>query len=298
VAAVADVECRSGGGRVRLRAGELVEEGAAIPVPGTVVEVRDLFAHTPARLKFLKSEATETAACVKTVQSYALLYPEVRFELTVDGRSTLRTNGDGDARAAAAAVLGAAVAADLLVVDEDGVRGLVSQPRLSRGSRDGILLAVNRRPASSRSLLYAVEECYVGSLEKGRHPVAVLDLGVDPQAVDVNVHPAKREVRFHAERPLFATLQRSVRAALTGSRPYRLAAPVAAAATARDWRSPRVHDAPATLAPPGPPAPAPAAAPPDSPLRPLGQVMDGYLVAESEDGVVGVDHHPAPQPVQ
>jgi DNA mismatch repair protein MutL len=293
VAAVADIECRSGGGRVRLRAGEVIEEGAAIPVPGTVVEVRDLFANTPARLKFLKSEATETAACVRTVHTYALLYPEVRFELTVEGRSTMRTSGDGDARAAAAAVLGAAVAAELLSVEGDGVRGLVSQPRLSRGNRDAILLAVNRRPAASRSLLYAVEECYLGSLEKGRHPVVVLDLGVDPQAVDVNVHPAKREVRFHAERALFADVQRAVRAALTGSQPYRLAA-VPAAATAHEWRNPRVHDAPATLAPAVPSSsPAPAAPAFDSPLRPLGQVDDGYLVAESAEGVVLVDQHAA-----
>jgi DNA mismatch repair protein MutL len=293
VAAVSDVECRSGGGRVRLRGGEVVEDGVAIPVPGTVVEVRDLFANTPARLKFLRSEATETAACVRIVQSYALLYPEVRFELTVEGRSALRTSGDGDARAAAAAVLGAAVAAELMAVADDGVRGLVSQPRLSRGNRDAILLAVNRRPATSRSLLYAVEECYLGSLERGRHPVAVLDLAVDPHAVDVNVHPAKLEVRFHAERAVFGSVQRAVRAALTGSGPYRLG-PAPAAATVREWHAPRLHDAPAvSRAPAGGPTPAPAGPAFDSPLRPLGQVVEGYLVAESEEGVVLVDQHAA-----
>jgi DNA mismatch repair protein MutL len=293
VAAVADVECRSGGGRVRLRAGEVVEEGAAIPVPGTVVEVRDLFASTPARLKFLKSEATESAACVRTVQSYALLYPEVRFELTVEGRSALRTSGDGDARGAAAAVLGAAVAAELLAVDGDGVHGLVSQPRLSRGNRDAILLAVNRRPAVSRALQFAIEECYLGSLERGRYPVAVLDLAVDPEAVDVNVHPTKREVRFRAERALFADVQRAVRAALTGSAPYQLSATPAAAAAVHEWHTPRLHVAPATIAPPALPAPAPVAGLLESPLRPLGQVMDGYLVAECEEGVVLVDQHAA-----
>jgi len=292
VAAVADVECRSGGGRVRLRAGEVVEEGAAIPVPGTVVEVRDLFANTPARLKFLKSEATESAACVKTVQSYALLYPEIRFELTVEGRSALRTSGDGDTRGAAAAVLGAAVAAELLAVEADGVRGLVSQPRLSRGSRDAILLAVNRRPATSRALLFAVEECYLGSLEKGRYPVAVLDLAVDPEAVDVNVHPTKREVRFRSERALFADVQRAVRGALTGSGPYQLSAPPPAAAAVREWHAPRLHVAAPNL-PPALPAPAPASPAFDSPLRALGQVMDGYLVAECEEGVVLVDQHAA-----
>ena len=290
VAAVSDVECRSGGRRARLRSAKVLEEGAAIPVPGTAVEVRDLFATTPARLKFLKSEATETGACVKTVQSYALLYPEVRFEMAVDGRSALKTPGDGDPRAAAAAVLGAAVAAELLNVEAEGVHGLVSQPRLSRGNRDAILLAVNRRPAASRSLQFAVEECYVGSLERGRYPVAVLDLTVEPGAVDVNVHPAKREVRFHAERALFADVQRAVRTALTGSLPYSLdTTPTPVAGVAREWSAPRLHAASPMV------ATSPAAGSTDraSPMRPLGQVLDGYLVAESAEGVVLVDQHAA-----
>ncbi|HEY7201281.1 MAG TPA: DNA mismatch repair protein MutL, partial [Candidatus Dormibacteraeota bacterium] len=160
------------------------------------------------------------------------------------------------------------------------------------GTRDAILLAVNRRPAASRALLYAIEECYLGSLEKGRYPVAVLNLTVDPHAVDVNVHPAKREVRFHAERVLFADVQRAVRAALTGSSPYRLAPTTPAAAVARDWRAPRLHEVPAAM-PAALPAPAPVAPAFDSPLRPLGQVMEGYLVAEAEDGVVLVDQHAA-----
>jgi DNA mismatch repair protein MutL len=286
VAAVADLECRSGGARVRLRAGELVEEGVAMPVPGTAVEVRDLFANTPARLKFLKSEATEAAACLKAVQAYALLYPEVRFEVSMDGRSALRTSGDGDARAAAAAVLGAAVAAELLEVAGAGVHGLVSQPRLSRGSREAIVLAVNRRPAVSRSLGYAVEECYLGTLEKGRYPVAVLNLEVERHEVDVNVHPTKREVRFHAERMIFVAVQRAVRSALSGSTPYRLEP--SAAQPLREWHAPRLHDAPAPLAA----SPAPVL-PSGSPLRPLGQVIDGYLVAEAGDGIVLVDQHAA-----
>lgn len=290
VAAVSEVECRSGGGRVRLQAGEVAEDGAAIPVPGTAIEVRDLFANTPARLKFLKSEATETAACVRIVQSYALLYPEVRFEMTVESRSALKTRGDGDPRAAAMAVLGAAAGSELLEVEADGIRGLVSQPRLSRGNRDAVLLAVNRRPVASRSLSYAVEECYVGSLERGRHPVAVLDLTVDPHAVDVNVHPAKREVRFHDEREIFATVQRAVRAALTGSRPYRLEpASVGLAGVVREWHTPRLHEAPPGLVA----SPATSAADLALPMRPLGQVLEGYLVAESEEGVVLIDQHAA-----
>ncbi len=283
IAAVAEVECRSSGARVRLRGGEVVEEGTAISVPGTVVEVRDLFSHTPARLKFLKSEAVEQAACLRVLQAYALLYPEVRFEVRLDGRSVLRTSGDGNARAAVAAVWGAAVAAELLEVRADGVRGLVSQPRISRGNRDALLLAVNRRPAVSRTLAFAVEECYQGRLERGRHPLCVLDLELDPAEVDVNVHPTKREVRFRSERTVFAGLQRAVRAALAGSAPYRMA-PVPEPGA---WRAPQLHEAPPPLLAPPPPAPAAVA------LRPLGQVMDGYLVAEGAEGVVLVDQHAA-----
>jgi DNA mismatch repair protein MutL len=299
VAAVADVECRSRGAAIRLRGSQVLERGAAPPVPGTVVEVRDLFAQTPARLKFLKSDATETAACVRVVHSYALLYPEVRFHMTVDGRTALRTPGSGDPRAAVAAVLGPQVAAELREVAGDGTRGMVSEPRLSRRSRDAILLAVNRRPIVSRALSFAVEECYLGSLERGRHPITVLDLALDPQEVDVNVHPAKREVRFRAEGAVFARVQQAVRAALTGSQPYRLAAPASARplqATQPDLNRVSVHE-PRPSYRAGPVAPAPVgarrAAPDDGVLRALGQVQDSYLIAESAEGVVLIDQHAA-----
>jgi DNA mismatch repair protein MutL len=288
IAAVSDLEGRSGGARIRLRTGELAEEGIAMPVPGTVVEVRDLFANTPARLKFLKSPATEAAACVKVIQGLAMLYPEVRFEVVLEGRTVLRTAGRGGLRAAAGAVLGEAVAEELLEVEGEGVRGLASPPSLSRGSRDGILLGVNRRPVSSRALGYAVEECYVGALERGRYPLVVLDLEVPASEVDVNVHPTKREVRFRSDGAVFASLQRGLRAALAGSRPYQLR-PVPAAAPLPQTRSPVLHEAPAPLDAVWPEAPSSR----EGALRPLGQVMAGYLLAEGPSGVVIVDQHAA-----
>jgi DNA mismatch repair protein MutL len=98
-----------------------------------------------------------------------------------------------DRRRAIASIHGPPVAAEMLeMVGMPLVTGMVSQPRMSRGSRDGIVLAVNGRPISSRPLLYALEECYQGRLERGRHPIAVIDIGLDPELVDVNVHPAKR----------------------------------------------------------------------------------------------------------
>jgi DNA mismatch repair protein MutL len=287
IAAVADVECTSSGRRIHLRAGRVLEESQAGPAPGTVLEVRDLFANTPARLKFLKSEATETAACLHVVQQYALLHPELRLRAVVEGRAALQTAGTGLADALAA-VHGAGSAREMLTLDWPAVSGAVSQPKLSRGTREGILLAVNGRPIVSRALGFALDECYRGSLERGRHPVTVIDLAVDPGALDVNVHPAKREVKFREEGAVFTSLQKAVRAALAGSEVPRLAisvpAPAAASAVVRQLN---LHEPGAEIRP----EPAPRAS--SIPLRPLGQVLDGYLVAEGPEGVVLIDQHAA-----
>ncbi|GAC1657881.1 MAG: DNA mismatch repair endonuclease MutL [Candidatus Dormibacteraceae bacterium] len=290
IAAVAGVEAVSSGRRVRLLAGRVLEEGPAAPAPGTAIEVRDLFANTPARLKFLKSDATETSACIRVVQQYALLHPDRRFRVSVDGRTAMTSDGGG-LLAAIGAVHGAASRAQMVLVDAEGVTGATSQTHLSRGNRDGMLLAVNGRPIASRALAYALEECYRGSLERGRYPLAVLDLAVDPAAVDVNVHPAKREVRFRDEGAVFAALQRAVRDALQsgGEAPRLRPAPLAAtAATSSGMRQMVLHEPATELTPdPGPPRPV------NGYLRPLGQVLDGYLVAEGPDGVVLIDQHAA-----
>jgi DNA mismatch repair protein MutL len=287
IAAVADVECTSAGRRIHLRAGRVLEEGVAGPAPGTVMEVRDLFANTPARLKFLKSEATETSACLHVVQQYALLHPELRFRAVVEGRTALQTSGTG-LHEALAAVHGAASAREMLALDWPDVAGAVSQPKLSRGTREGILLAVNGRPIASRALGFALDECYRGSLERGRHPVVVIDLAVEPGALDVNVHPAKREVKFREEGLVFASLQKAVRSALAGSEGPRLPVPAAAAASApAPVRQLNLHQPAAEI------RAEPAAQTNGVPLRPLGQVLDGYLVAEGPDGVVLIDQHAA-----
>ncbi|TAN34365.1 DNA mismatch repair endonuclease MutL [bacterium] len=292
IAAVADVEAASAGANIRIRAGEVIEQGSGPLLPGMTLEVRDLFANVPARLKFLKSDATEVAAIKDVVSALALLHPHVRFHLTVEGRVAVSSPGDGDRRRAIAAVYGAPAAAEMLeMVGMPLVTGMVSQPRLSRGSRDGMVLAVNGRPISSRALVYALEECYQGRLERGRHPLAVIDIGIDHELVDVNVHPAKREVRFREEGAVFSALQRAVRAALDGSEPYRYRPAEAAPAAAIGAPFPQLtlHEAVTALA---------AAAPIDRAvqggvLRPIGQVGPGYLVAEGPHGLVLVDQHAA-----
>ena len=288
IAAVADVDCASGGAQIHLRAGEVIDSGGGPLLPGVNMEVRDLFANVPARLKFLKSDATETAAIRDVVAAYALLHPHVKFHLTIDGRAALTTSGDGDRRRASAAVHGSAIAPEMLeIVGLPLVKGIVSQPRVSRGSRDWIVLAVNSRPIASRTLLFALEECYQGRLERGRHPIAVLDIDIDPELVDVNVHPAKREVRFRDENAVFGALQRAVRAALGGSEPFFYRAPaVATTVVSASFEAPSrsavaLQDLVTVSAPTG------------TPLRPLGQIGQGYIVAEGPDGLVLVDQHAA-----
>jgi DNA mismatch repair protein MutL len=291
IASVADVECSSAGARIRVRAGNVIEHGAGPLLPGVTLEVKDLFANVPARLKFLKSDATEVAAIKDVVSAFALLHPHVRFQLTIDARSAVSSPGDGDRRRAIGSVHGVLVAAEMLeMIGMPLVTGMVSQPRMSRGSRDGIVLAVNGRPISSRPLLYALEDCYQGMLERGRHPIAVIDIGIDPELVDVNVHPAKREVRFREEGAVFSALQRAVRVALGGSQPYQYhSAGGAPAALARD-PTPQLtlHEATASIA-----VAEVGARVAETMLRPIGQVGPGYLVAEGPDGLVLVDQHAA-----
>jgi DNA mismatch repair protein MutL len=291
IASVADVECSSSGARIRVRAGNVVEHGAGPLLPGVTLEVKDLFANVPARLKFLKSDATEVAAVKDVVSAFALLHPHVRFQLTIDARSAVSSTGDGDRRRAIGSVHGLPVAAEMLeMIGMPLVTGMVSQPRMSRGSRDGVVLAVNGRPISSRPLLYALEDCYQGMLERGRHPIAVIDIGIDPELVDVNVHPAKREVRFREEGAVFSALQRAVRVALGGSQPYQYQ--TAGSGPAAVTRDPipqlTLHEAAASVA-----VAEVGARLAKTVLRPIGQVGPGYLVAEGPDGLVLVDQHAA-----
>src|SRR3989454_9127266 len=292
IASVADVECTSAGAQIHIRAGEVIEHGAGPLLTGVVVEVRDLFASVPARLKFLKSDPTETAAIKEVVTAFALLHPHVRFQLTLDGRAAVGTSGDGDRRRAFGSVHGAAVAAEMLeIVGLPLVTGMVSQPKLSRGSRDGIVLAVNGRPITSRPLAYALEDCYQGRLERGRHPLAAIDIGIDPALVDVNVHPAKREVRFREEGAVFSALQRAVRSALGGSEPYRYQAANMTPSVVASAAAPQLtlHEAATSVATADKLVERAA----ETVLRPIGQVGPGYLVAEGPQGLVLVDQHAA-----
>jgi DNA mismatch repair protein MutL len=207
---------------LRVRAADVVEQGAAAAAPGTSVEVRDLFFNTPARMRFLRSPRTETSVCIRAVGDMALSHPEVAFTCRCDGRTVLRAPGSGVLRDALRATMRADRYAQLIDVAIEGevtVSGAISEPRMHQATRGGMVLIVNRRRVHNRALLAATEEAYRGLLPGDRHPFGVVVVELDPNGVDVNVHPTKREVRFREEGRIFAVVQRACWAALQGAAP-------------------------------------------------------------------------------
>lgn len=182
---------------------------------GTAVTVLDLFFNTPARLRFMKSTATELAHIVDLVSKYALAYPDVSFRLMNAGQSLIVSPGGGDETGAVAAVWGKDVARALASLDSvhAGVRvtGFISPPHLTRQSRDYQAFFVNSRPVRSRLLFGALDEAYRSLTPEKRFPIASLKLEIAPDHIDVNVHPAKTEVKFQREGDVFEAINAAVR---------------------------------------------------------------------------------------
>ncbi|MBX3738129.1 MAG: DNA mismatch repair endonuclease MutL [Candidatus Didemnitutus sp.] len=193
----------SAGTEVLVNGGKLVHVRECGVAPGTRITVTHLFNAVPARRKFLKSDATESAHIIQTVRLYALACPQTAFTLIEDGRVLFQSPACTTLEARVAEIFGRQFTADALSVDanDNGLRltGLIGKPGVSRAARHEMIMFVNQRPVDSRTLNYALIESYTTSLPKGRYPVAVLFLEMNPAAVDVNVHPAKREVRFRSE---------------------------------------------------------------------------------------------------
>jgi DNA mismatch repair protein MutL len=191
------------GAEILINGGKMVHVRECGLAPGTRVTVAHLFNSVPARRKFLKSDATESAHIIQTVRLYALACPQTAFTLIEDGRVLFQSPVCTTLGERVAEIFGRQLAGDLLPVTaaDAGLKltGLIGRPGVTRATRHEMIMFVNRRPVDSRTLTYAVIESYATSLAKGRYPVAVLFLELDPAAVDVNVHPAKREVRFRHE---------------------------------------------------------------------------------------------------
>jgi len=315
IAAVADVTLLTrpaaevGGAFMRVAGGEVLEHGPRGAPPGTSIAVRNLFRVVPARLKFLKSNAAEAGRITTLVSRCALAYPGVRFGLTIDGRKIFFSQGGGDLRDALAQLYGSDTAAAMLEVRHEesfgdvpvSVTGMVGGPAVTRANRSYVTLFVNRRLIQSRTLTFAVLDAYQGLLMSGRYPLAVLDIGIDPAETDVNVHPAKSEVKFRDEGIVFSAVHHAVKMALGASQIARpaqagiAAPPVGSAGPVLQSASPRLDEFG------GPVAPQANGAGDDGVqaqfgvpvLRVLGQLNSTFIVSEGPQGMYLIDQHTA-----
>lgn len=211
------------GARIRVDAGQegnIEQVGAPV---GTVVQVENLFYNVPARLKFLKSDTTERRAIDAFITRYALAYPNVRFKLVNGKKVTLQTSGDGNRRAILATLYGVDTARQMLevIAEEEGIKlsGFISPISVTRSNRREMTFFINGRWMQNIPLNAALTQAYHTMLMVGRFPLATLFLEIDPEAVDVNVHPAKAEVRFREPSKVFSFVQRAVRRALLAYAP-------------------------------------------------------------------------------
>ncbi|HEX4086518.1 MAG TPA: DNA mismatch repair endonuclease MutL, partial [Chthoniobacteraceae bacterium] len=319
-AALAGTDISVNGGRI-----EYVRDGG--DAPGTQIEVRSLFYNLPARRKFLRTENTEASHVEHQLHLQAIGHPEVGFVLINDERLVHQLPPVGNLIERIRDLRGAGAAAELLEVPDEEIggvrlRGYIGKPGVSRSSRAQQLIFVNGRAVENSTLNFALREGYHTALMKGQYPVTFLFLDMDPAAVDVNVHPAKREVRFRDPGELRDLIVERIRNAIEGGR--------------RQWSAtfseprhnpfPQSHPAPADAPPQEsaplipveeqvalrsdwaslpvqPPAPAPTAAPepsqppperkPDSNFRILGVLGRLYILMENEEGLVLVDQHAA-----
>ncbi len=294
------------GSRLVVEGGQLGDVQSVGAARGTILRVRDLFFNVPARRKFLKTENTERRRISALVTRYALAYPDVRFKLTQEGREAFQSSGKGDRREILAAIYDLEKAKELIAIPENSgtpfqIRGFISPPSIHRGNRRELTFFVNGRWVQDASLAAAVVQAYHALLMVGRYPMAVLFLNLPPDTVDVNVHPAKAEVRFREQDVVFSVVQRVVRSTLLGQAPsptLGLGASISGSwqesdsGVQSDWQlTQRLVDAQDV----GSGIRLQSALPVGNLplLRAVGQIGATYLVAEGPDGLYLVDQHAA-----
>lgn len=323
---------REHGTEILVNGGKLIHvRECGMPV-GTRIEVAQLFNSVPARRKFLKTDATESAHIIQCARLHAVAHPAVGFKVIENDRTVFQSASCPTLEQRLAEIFGRSLASVLLPVEaKEGdltLSGFIGRPSASRATRHEMLTFVNARPVDSRTLGYALLESYHNALPKGRYPVAFLFLGIDPAGVDVNVHPAKREVRFREEARVRSFVIRTVLECLRGDLEERTqvtasappppvpsassvpSAPSAAAIT-RSAPAVRAAPAPPPVLPPSSPKPAPApntpiAAPAPQPVAPapatrghdwrwryIGQARGHLALFETGAGVVVMDRRAA-----
>ena len=331
VTMVTRAESEENGTRIEVADGKTLDKHVDAAPKGTSITVRQLFRSFPARLKFLRTAATEGSRIQALVTRYSLAYPGVRFQLTIDGSLAFSSPGSGSLREAIAAVYRAEIGEAMLEIeayepegpDEEAARaqanGMISPPSVTRPNRSQITLFVNGRWIQSRTLTFAVEDAYRGFLMERRFPLAAVNITLPYEDVDVNVHPSKTDVRFHREGLVFSALQRAVRRTLTAYSPVPTLTSVPHPAPPPS-HSPPLADAPIVALTPAPNRTARREAPEATAealaqtseqtdrhafpqdmtprnvlpaLRVLGQAQNTYIAAEGPDGVYLIDQHAA-----
>jgi DNA mismatch repair protein MutL len=355
IASVAKVTCltrsreETVGTRLTVDGGAISERGAIGAPAGTVITVENLFYTVPARLKFLKSDTTERRQIDTLISRYAMAYPAIRFNLIHNGRTSFQTTGNGSLPDVLIAVYGLEVAEQMIELtppprpspatdnvagegERVRVSGYISAPALSRANRSDMTIFVNGRWVQDRGLNAAVLQAYHTLLMVGRFPLFIIRVELDPEDVDVNVHPAKTEVRFRSSDAIFRVVQRTVRRTLIDHSPIPQVQPSPPASA---WQpSFDTHEAPSQLArleqlrslqpveqdarsrmqvtdsPKQEPASAvhqlstsgrlpttdnqlPATNYQLPPLRVIGQIGAMYVIAEGPDGMYLIDQHAA-----
>lgn len=324
------VQAETEGARLRVEGGASGKPTKVGTTAGTTIFVEDLFYNVPARLKFLKSDVTERRAIDLLVTRYALAYPHKRFKLSDGKNITLQTSGDGDRRSILAALYGVDTAKQMLEIlaEDDGLRltGFISPTSLTRSNRKEITFFINGRWVHEVSLTTALLQAYHTLLMVGRYPLTALFLEIPSEEVDVNVHPAKAEVRFRNQDRIFSFVQRSARKALLAYSPVPNVAPSLWGTTRTvpgetprhtglDWmighdeqvtvgsgqlsvdggllsteQNPKDREAPSSIVH-GPSSGSSFTGIPL--LRLIGQIGATYLVAEGPDGLYLIDQHAA-----
>ncbi len=306
IAAVAEIEFSTKssledvGSCLHLQGNEPLRQEAISRPSGTTVIVRRLFRYFPARLKFLKSTNTENSHIAHIVGQYAMAFPEVKFSLLLDKRPSLQTVGDGDMRGVVSQIYGFKIAQEMLILPGSGVDikidGLISPPSLTRSDYNYHSFFINKRWVRSPLLVKAVDQAYHGLLMVGRHPLVVMRLSLQPDGIDVNIHPTKAQVKFYDEQNIFTSVKKTVEEVLQNTSIARTNIQFPSAGSWSQQRSLSVRESepvfegfssmdnanPATL---------PA-------LRVLGQVANTYVIAEGPDGLYIIDQHAAHERVR
>lgn len=300
------------GAQITVDGGKIISQKPLGSTNGTRIQVEDLFFNTPARLKFLKKPLTEKQQITSFVTRYALAYADISFRLTQDGQVEIQTTGNGNRREVLDQIYGLEMAKQLLEVDfEDSemtISGFISPISMTRSNRKEITFFVNGRWIQDIALTSALMKAYQTYLMVGRYPTAALFIQMPPEEVDVNVHPAKAEVRFREPDRIFSLMQRAVKRALLAFSPVPQFSP-------NIWKSdpvtPAVENdpgqsefsfAPALMDEPIAAGHSDAVIAPPAAIRPsgeipllrlVGQVGATYLVAEGPDGLYLIDQHAA-----